>query len=47
MNIYESIMKGLNEAVEYEKGEKTARSVQMELLPSPDISATDVKVQNG
>ena len=33
MNVYESIMKGLNEAVEYEKGEKTARSVRMTILP--------------
>ena len=43
MNVYESIMQGLNEAVEYEKGEKTARSVRMTILPPPEISATEVK----
>lgn len=43
MNVYESIMKGLNDAIEFEKGEKTARSVRMTILPPPDISATEVK----
>ena len=43
MNVYESIMNGLNEAVEYEKGKKTARSVKVSIAPLPDISAKEVK----
>lgn len=29
MNVFESIMKGLNEALEYEKGNGTARTVTL------------------
>lgn len=35
MNIYESIMQGLNEAVAYEQGKKTARSNTMQNLCKP------------
>ena len=43
MNVYESIMKGLTEAKEYEKGEKTARTMKVAIAPLPDISANEVK----
>ena len=43
MNVYGSIVKGLNEAIEYEKGEKTARSVKIAIAPIPDVSAAEVK----
>ena len=35
MNIYESIMQGLNEAVAYEQGKKTARSNTTQNLCKP------------
>jgi len=43
MKAFDSIMKGLNEAVEYEKGEKTARSERVTILPPPNVSASEVK----
>ena len=43
MNIYESIMKGLNEAVEYEKGNNTARKVRCTIAEIPDISPEEIK----
>lgn len=38
MNVYESIMRGLNEALEYEKGKGTARTVM--------LSTDDTKAKN-
>ncbi len=43
MNVYDSIMKGLNEAVEFENGEKTARSERVTIVPPPDVSANEIK----
>lgn len=43
MNVYESIMNGLNEAVAYEKGEQTARSATVAIAPIPVISAAEIK----
>jgi len=43
MNIYESIMQGLNEAIAYEKGENTARSNTITIAPLPDVSASEIK----
>lgn len=43
MSVYESIMKGLNEAVEYEQGKKTARSERMTIAPPPNVSASEIK----
>ena len=43
MNVYESIMNGLNEAVAYEKGEETARSSKITIEPPPKVSADEVK----
>ena len=43
MNVYESIMTGLSEAIAYEKGEKTARSAKITIAPPPEVSADEVK----
>ena len=43
MKAFDSIMKGLNEAVEYEKGEKTARSERVTIIPPPNVSASEVR----
>lgn len=43
MNIYESIMQGLNEAIAYEKGEKAARSNTVTIAPLPEVSASEIK----
>lgn len=44
MNVYESIMQGLTEALEYtQEGGDTARSVRVTIAPPPEISADDVK----
>ena len=42
MNVFESIMTGLNEAVEYEKGNLTEKTtLTVELLP--EITAVEIK----
>jgi len=43
MKAFDSIMEGLNEAVEYEKGEKTARSERVTIIPPPNVSASEVR----
>ena len=43
MSVYESIMRGLNEAVEYEKGNLKARTVKVSVAPLPNMESTDVK----
>lgn len=43
MSVYESIMQGLNEAVEYEKGNIKAKTAKFSVAPLPDIESTDVK----
>ena len=43
MNVFESIMTGLNEAVEYEKGHLTAKKTTITVEPLPEISAEDIK----
>ena len=43
MNVYESIMNGLSDAIAYENGEKTARSVKITIAPPPEVSADEVK----
>ena len=44
MNVFESIMTGLNEAVEYEKGKLPAQKTTLTIEPLPDISAEEIKV---
>ena len=43
MNVFESIMTGLNEAVEYDTGNLTAKKTTITVVPLPDISAEDIK----
>ena len=39
MSVYESIIKGLNEAIEYESGTGNARVVKCTVNPVPDFQA--------
>ncbi|MGN0655043.1 MAG: helix-turn-helix domain-containing protein [Oscillospiraceae bacterium] len=43
MNVFESIMTGLNEAVEYEKGNIKAKKTTLTIEPLPEISAEEIK----
>lgn len=43
MNVYESIIQGLNEAIEYEKGNLKAKTVRMSIAPLPDMESSQVK----
>ncbi|MGN0608527.1 MAG: helix-turn-helix domain-containing protein [Oscillospiraceae bacterium] len=43
MNVYESIMQGLNEAVEYEKGTLKADTAKISVAPLPDIHGAEVR----
>ncbi len=43
MNVYESILKGLNEAVEFESGKGKARVEKCTVTPVPNFSADEIK----
>lgn len=43
MSVYESIIKGLNEAVDYEKGKGTAKVTKCTVNPAPDYDADQIK----
>lgn len=43
MNVYESIMQGLSEAVEYEKGNLKANTTKISVAPLPEIQGTEVR----
>lgn len=43
MNVYDGIMKGLEEAVAYNEGKLKARSNTMAISPVPDFEATEIK----
>ena len=43
MSVYESILKGLNEAIEYEKGNVQARTAKCTVSPVPDFSSEEIK----
>lgn len=43
MSVYKSIMTGLNEAVEYEKGKGKARVAQCTVAPVPDFTAEEIR----
>jgi putative transcriptional regulator len=43
MRVYDSIMTGLHEAIEYEEGRGTAKVVKISVAPLPDFSAEDIK----
>ncbi len=44
MSVYESIITGLNEAIEYEKGKGKARVMKCTVAPIPDFTAEEIKV---
>ena len=43
MSVYESIVQGLNEAVEYEKGNLKAKAVKCTVSPVPDFDSSEIK----
>ena len=43
MDVYKSIMTGLNEAVGYEKGTVKARTAKCTVNPVPDFNAQEIK----
>ena len=43
MSVYESIMQGLNEAIDYEKGNIKARTKRLSVASLPDMKSDDVK----
>ena len=43
MNVYNSIMTGLHEAVGYEKGTVKARKAKCTVNPAPDFNAQEIK----
>ncbi len=43
MSVYDSIIQGLNEAIEYEKGNLSARKIKCTVNPAPDFDAQEIK----
>ena len=43
MNVYESIMTGLNEAIRYEQGTGKAKKAKCTVNPAPDFNAQEIK----
>lgn len=43
MSVYDSIIKGLNEAVDYEKGTGRARRIKCTVNPVPEYNAQQIK----
>ena len=43
MNVYDSIIKGLNEAVGYEKGNVKAKTSTISVAPLPEMESSDIK----
>ncbi|MBQ6265349.1 MAG: helix-turn-helix domain-containing protein [Clostridia bacterium] len=43
MGVYESIIKGLNEAVDYENGKITARTTKCTVNPAPEFDAKQIR----
>ncbi len=43
MSVYDSIIQGLNEAVEYEKGNIKVRTAQCTVTPVPEITSAEIK----
>lgn len=43
MNVYDSMKKGVQEAIDHEKGTVKARSAKLTIEPVPDIEAQDIK----
>lgn len=43
MSVFESIVQGLNEAIEFEKGNVNAKAIKLSVAPLPQITGSDVK----
>lgn len=43
MNVFDSIMKGLEQSVDYENGNGKARITKMSVQPLPDVTADEIK----
>lgn len=43
MSVYESIIKGLNEAIEYENGRGSARVTKCTVNPAPEFTSKEIK----
>lgn len=43
MGVYESIIKGLNDAIEFESGKGTARVAKCTVNPAPEFDAKQIK----
>lgn len=43
MNVFDSIMTGLGEAAEHEKGTKKAKTTRLSVEPLPEISAEEIR----
>lgn len=43
MSVYESIVQGLTEAIDYEKGNTEAKTATLSVAPLPDIESGDIK----
>ena len=43
MGVYESIIQGLTEAVEYEKGNGKARTAKCTVTPAPEFTSQEIK----
>jgi len=43
MNVYESIMRGLTEAEEYQQGKITARKIKLTIKPIVAFNTEDIK----
>ena len=43
MNVFDSIMTGLQEALDYEEGKGSARTAKITVEPLPELTASDIK----
>ena len=43
MNVFDSIMTGLQEALDYEEGKGSARTAKITVEPLPELAASDIK----
>lgn len=43
MNVFEDIMSGLQEAIEFEQGKRVLRTKKIKILPTPTYTKEDIK----
>ena len=46
MSFYEDMVQGLNEAIEYKKGNVKLRTSDVTIAPLPEIKSEDIKIKN-